>query len=372
MNILIVTSYYVPHLSGLTLYVKSLADALTGNGHRVDILTNRHSVTLSPEEQITQIKIHRLHANFHIGKSPVSLSLIKKSISLLKGKDLVILNLPSLESVPVALLTKLYRKKLLVIHHCDPIVAGPFGGLFTLFATISNFWASLLANKIVSYTKDYASHSPVLSHFLHKVVYVLPPIHSYPPLRDKSQQIAKLVGQHKFKIGFAGRFAADKGIAYLLEAIPLMEKKIQDFVIVFAGPRHPVGETYYNSLSGLLTKYTDRLIFLDSIDPKDMGSFYSNIDVLVLPSVNRTESFGMVQVEALLSKVPLVSSNIPGVRQVIKITDGGVLVSPKSKEEIAAGIIKVLSDKGSYQGHGLNLFSLQNFSKSISSLISSI
>ena len=45
-----------------------------------------------------------------------------------------------------------------------------------------------------------------------------------------------------------------------------------------------------------------------------MGSFYTCIDVLVVPSINSTEAFGLVQVEAMMMGVPVVASDLPGVR----------------------------------------------------------
>ena len=47
----------------------------------------------------------------------------------------------------------------------------------------------------------------------------------------------------------------------------------------------------------------------------EMAKFYPNIDLLVLPSLNSTEAFGLVQIEAMMNGVPCVASNLPGVRQ---------------------------------------------------------
>ena len=50
-----------------------------------------------------------------------------------------------------------------------------------------------------------------------------------------------------------------------------------------------------------------------------MSSFYKSIDLLVLPSINQTEAFGMVQAEAIAG-TPVIAGNLPGVRIPIKLT----------------------------------------------------
>ena len=55
--------------------------------------------------------------------------------------------------------------------------------------------------------------------------------------------------------------------------------------------------------------------FLGNLDPVQMAAFYPNLDVLTVPSLNSTEAFGLVQIEAMMNGVPCVPSALPGVRQ---------------------------------------------------------
>ncbi len=57
--------------------------------------------------------------------------------------------------------------------------------------------------------------------------------------------------------------------------------------------------------------------FLGVLDAAQMAAFYPNLDVITVPSLNSTESFGLVQVEAMLAGVPSVASDLPGVRQTV-------------------------------------------------------
>jgi glycosyltransferase involved in cell wall biosynthesis len=70
-------------------------------------------------------------------------------------------------------------------------------------------------------------------------------------------------------------------------------------------------------------------------------SFYSLIDVLVLPSVDPLEAFGMVQVEALLCQTPVVASDMPGVREVVNRTGLGRIAEKRNPQDIAEKIIEL-------------------------------
>src|ERR1051325_2016615 len=73
-----------------------------------------------------------------------------------------------------------------------------------------------------------------------------------------------------------------------------------------------------------------------------MPAFFANCDALVVPSLNSTESFGLVQVEAMLCGTPVVASDLPGVRQPIRMTGMGEIVPPRDSARLASALIQVL------------------------------
>jgi glycosyltransferase involved in cell wall biosynthesis len=79
-----------------------------------------------------------------------------------------------------------------------------------------------------------------------------------------------------------------------------------------------------------------------------MAAFYRNCDVTVLPSLNSTESFGLVQIESMLNGVPVVASNLPGVRQPVLMTGMGEIAPVGNPTGLAEAILKVLRDPPSY------------------------
>jgi glycosyltransferase involved in cell wall biosynthesis len=79
--------------------------------------------------------------------------------------------------------------------------------------------------------------------------------------------------------------------------------------------------------------------------------FYQNIDVLVVPSLNSTETFGLVQIEAMMGGKPTIASNLPGVRIPPVMTGMGEVIPIGDAEALAAAILRIASHSEMYQGN---------------------
>ena len=109
-------------------------------------------------------------------------------------------------------------------------------------------------------------------------------------------------------------------------------------------------EVYINKLAPMIEALGDRWTFLGILTPAELAAFYRQCDVTVLPSTNSTESFGIVQVESMSCGTPVVASDIPGVRQPVKMTGMGRVVPPANAQALAEGISEVLAHPEQYQG----------------------
>jgi glycosyltransferase involved in cell wall biosynthesis len=81
-------------------------------------------------------------------------------------------------------------------------------------------------------------------------------------------------------------------------------------------------------------------------DPARLANFYALCDVFVVSS--RTDCFPSTQVEAVLSGTPLVTTDIPGAREVVQVTGMGLLVPPRDPAGLAKGILEVLANRERY------------------------
>ena len=90
--------------------------------------------------------------------------------------------------------------------------------------------------------------------------------------------------------------------------------------------------------------------FLGVVTPVEMSAFFHESEVFVLPSLNSTESFGMVQVEAMSCGTPVIASDLPGMRVPVLKTGCGMLVPPANPGELAEALIAVLEEPERYRG----------------------
>ena len=89
-------------------------------------------------------------------------------------------------------------------------------------------------------------------------------------------------------------------------------------------------------------------MFFGVLPAEKLSSFYKVVDILVLPSLNKTEAFGMVQAEAMLQGTPVIAANLPGVRIPIQMTKMGITIPPNTPSKLTNAILRILSDKENY------------------------
>lgn len=355
MNILFALTYYHPHLSGLTVYARRLAESLALRGHDVTVLASCHERSLPIHEMLSGVRIERVHVPFFIHKGAVMPSYIKKLIPLLRDHDVLSLHLPNtpIEASSILIAAQLFRKKPVVItYHCDlNLPKSVLNRLADFVVFLGNISGGMVSSRIVCHTDDYAKHSAFLRFYRDKLEIIPPPITiSQSSNKDTLSFRSQHVSEGEILIGFATRFATEKGIEYLLEAIPLISKALNKFKILFVGEyQNVLGEQKYRkNLAPLLERYHDYVRFAGVLTQEDMAHFFTACDVTVLPSVNSTESFGMVQVESMLCGTPVVVSDIPGVRIPVHTTKMGKVVPPRDPEKLAEAIIDVSLNRNKY------------------------
>jgi len=325
MKILTTLSYYKPHISGLTVCVQRLIGGLSKKDFKFTVLTSRYRNNLLKSEIENSAKIIRSPVLFTFGKVPIMPWYLLQAIGEIKNNDLVWINLPQAEGLIVAVTAKLFGKKIITTVHCLPLL--PNGWQRLLFQKLFDLLNNLtirLADRVVYYTKDYAENTKGLLHIFSKSFYILPPI---PMAKGQGLRVEGRKNSKKFIVGFAGRIAEDKGLEYLLEALSLLESENKNVDLIIAGNINAVGEnSYVKKIKNQFKNIKFKVNFSGEINPKNMFEFYRKIDLLILPSVNRTEAFGIVQVEAMRYGVPVVASDLPGVRVPIQLTGSGRLV----------------------------------------------
>lgn len=357
MKILTVLTYYRPHTSGLTIYVERLSRALVQKGHQVTVLTSQYDPDLPRREVKDGVEIVRAPVLFRVSKGVIMPTFGYLAWKLVLEHDVIHLHLPQFDAAGVALRGRLLRKPTVLTYHCDlELPEGIFNWIVNQIVHGMNLLAGILAHRIGAYTQDFASHSPFLQRFADKVRVILPPV-ELPEVSQGEVEAFRLAhnpeGHHPV-IGMATRFATEKGVEILLRALPKILEEHPQAMVWYAGEYQDVmGEqAYFERLYPLIEQYQekDQWKFLGILTPEQMSAFYPHLDVLVVPSLNSTETFGLVQIEAMMRGTPTVASNLPGVRQPPKMTGMGEVVPIGDADGLAEAILKIFAHPSRYQG----------------------
>ena len=357
MKILTVLTYYRPHTSGLTIYAERLARAFARRGHQVTVMTTQYDPSLLLEETLDGVKIVRVPIAARISKGVIAPTIGLVATKLVAQHDVVQIHLPQFDAPGVAFRGRLFGKPAVLTYHCDLLLPpGFFNRFVNAVVDFQNNMAGMLSNHIVTYTQDYADHSPYLSRYVSKLTPILPPVELSLPL---SGAIEAFADQHHVKerhpvIGMAARFAAEKGVEVLLDALPAILKVYPKAQVLFAGTyQNVIGEQAYSDrLMPRIREYEvqGHWTFLGNLEPVQMAAFYPNLDVLTVPSLNSTEAFGLVQIEAMMSGVPCVASALPGVRQPVSMHGMGRVARIGDSANLAEAILEVLNEPEKFRG----------------------
>lgn len=345
MKVLQSITYYHPYVSGITIYAERLGKALAKRGHRVTTLTSRYDENLKRDESEGKVAIKRVPILFNVGKGPIMPGWPITAWKEMSDVDIVLVHLPQFEGFITAFLAKLRGKVLIAVYHCEvTLQQGVFQRVLESFLNSSQNLTCRLANRIVVYTRDYAKHSKIVSKYKEKTVPIYPPVELAK--RGKPLPIEK--SDAEVWIGFSGRISAEKGIEYLLGAFERVKSEFVNPKLLLAGGEGVGESVYVERIKALIDRQAEDIVMLGELSQEVLRSFYESIDVLVLPSVNSTEAFGLVQVEAMLCETPVVATDLPGVRVPVGETGMGKIVPPRDSKALADAILKVVYNKKLY------------------------
>ena len=353
MRILIVLTYYRPHTSGLTIYAERLARGLAARGHQVTVLTSRFDRSRSIEAVEDGVQVVRAPVLFRVSKGVIMPAFGWLATQLVREHDVISLHLPQFDAAGVAVRGRLMGKPTTLTYHCDlRLPPSPFNYLVNQVVHGMNRLAGLFSDRVIAYTQDFADHSPFLNTFRDKMEVIPPPV-ELPEVGPGA--VAAFARMHSLDgsgpvIGMVARLAAEKGVEVLLNALPRVLETYPEARVLFAGQYRDVlgEEAYARRLAPLLRQYEERWEFLGVLNPLQLAAFYPNLACLVVPSLNSTESFGLVQVEAMLCGTPSIASDLPGVRQPVLQTGMGEVTPVGDSAALAEAIIRVVSGSVNY------------------------
>ncbi len=139
---------------------------------------------------------------------------------------------------------------------------------------------------------------------------------------------------------FVGALEKRKGVEFLIRSFPMVKEKIPATKLVIVG--NGSERTYLQNLASTLG-IEDDVSFVGRINDDELDFIYERSNVFVLPSMY--ESFGLVLLEAMSHRKPVVTTRIMGVTELVTAGFNGLLVEPRNAQQLAEAIVKVLSEE---------------------------
>ncbi|MFA5163109.1 MAG: glycosyltransferase family 4 protein [Patescibacteria group bacterium] len=286
-------------------------------------------------------------------------------LSQLGRFDYIYLHYPFFGASELVWLFKIFNKKtkLIIHYHMDVDFDSP---LLKIAAGPAKLLRSSLfkkADKIICSSFDYLKNSSI------KDIYQKYPekfreipfgvdlekfkpdiLKSEPenPLIAASRNIIKFVSDnfinhHQLSVLFVGgldRAHYFKGVDKLITAFSRLKDDRFILKICGEGELRPQYEQLASELG-----IRDKVKFLGKLGGHDLIKAFQGAAVLVLPSINRNEAFGLVLIEALACGTPVIASNLPGVRSVFSDKQEGYLIEPGDISDLQNKIQMILSDE---------------------------
>ena len=302
-------------------------------GHQVTVLTSRYDPHLPARESRDGVQVIRPRVLMRVSKGVLMPSMFYWAWVNIRRADVVHLHLPQLDAAYIALICRLLNKPIVLTYHCDLLLPNGFiHSIANQVSHLANHISMGLANQVVVNTMDYAEESSFLRRYLPKIRAIPTPVELVSPTQADVEGLrhkARLEPGQRI-IGMVARLAAEKGVEYLVQAMPEIIQKFPTARVLHVGQYENVlgEEEYAAKLKPMIQALGEHWTFLGILPAAELSAFYQLCDVTVLPSTNSTESFGIVQVESMACGTPVVASDLPGVRQPVMMTGMGRVVPP--------------------------------------------
>lgn len=340
---------------GLEVAAQELAVSMSRRGHNIHVFTTSAGYKKSIEKR-ENLTIYRYGTNVRFYNRNLSLGLLFKPL----GYEMDVLHLhvgsSPFELFAALLYIKKRRKPLVITYHGD-VIPSRRGLLYRSSVYLYNATAQKLldyAYVIISPSRCYINASVLLKKYEYKAISIPNGINfddftvSY--FKKDCRKRLKL-SPDKNIILFVGVLHTKKGPDVLIKAMPriLNEHPNTELVLIGHGAMR-----YELEKLAKETRVQNSVVFTGYIEERLKPLYYKAADVFCLPSTITSESFGIVNLEAMASGIPVVASRIGGIPDIVKNGENGLLMPPEDSQALADSIIFLLDNEGVRQKMGEN------------------
>jgi glycosyltransferase involved in cell wall biosynthesis len=327
---------FYPFIGGVENYVFYMSRELVKLGHEVSVICANEPTSVS-EETVDGVKTSRLSYIAKIANTNITPDLPFKIHR--EDFDIMHTHIPTPWSADWSrIIAKRKNKPLVVTYHNDIIGSG-FANYIAKFYNSTALKGLLKsADKIIITQPNYIKYSLYLEDY-----------------KDKVEVVPNGVDVDKFKPGnftqkkntifflsLLDEFHGYKGLDYLLNALQIVKKTIPDVKLIVGG-KGVLMDRYIKTAQSM--GLSDNVEFHGFIPDDRMAEYYSSASIFVLPSISSLqEGFGIVALEALACKTPVITTDIVGISSDLVMEKAGLSIPPKDHEALAESIITLLED----------------------------
>lgn len=332
MRIAHVSATFPPYYGGTGNVCYHNARALAARGHEVHVFTAASHGEQDDPEGVT---VRRVSPVIRVGNAA-----FLPQMTRLRHIEMIHLHYPFIGGAEYVLGGSVRSHIPVVLtYHNDLVAPGLRGWIFRLYDRLVTTQALARARRVCVVSLDHAQSSPLLARLLAQdpARFVDLPngvsVETFHPGVCGDAVRARLgIPGDAFVVAFVAALDSAhyfKRLDLLLEALALQPEITTHLLVVGSGNQ----ELHYRKIAGTLGVQS-RVHFVGSVRHDRLPPYLAAADVLALGS-DRVESFGLVLLEAMAVGRPVVATDIPGVRSVVRNGEDGLLVEPGSADALA-------------------------------------
>lgn len=341
IKVLQTNKLYYPVTGGIERVVQQLAEGLSDKTETTVLVCQKEGRTV--HENINEVPVIRCRTLFHVSSLPISLSYVWRFKKEAQKNDIVHIHMP-FPLGDFACLLSGYKGKVVLWWHSDIVRQKR---MMFFYRPLMN-WLLRRADAIVVATEGHIKGSKYLKPYAGKCVIIPFGVDDHIKKEADSwfSEGKKEPGKECVRFLFVGRLVYYKGIKNLLEAYSELvskEQKLKEKMVLDIVGSGPLEKELYEYVreNGL----QDRIFFHTKVTDAQLMEFYKKCDVFVLPSQQRSEAFGLVQIEAMVFGKPVINTNLPsGVPYVSLDGITGLTVETSDIDGLAQALKKLATD----------------------------
>ena len=314
MKVLHIGKFFPPHRGGMETYLRDLCCVQAAHLD-VTALVHRSEASLFDLSEVYcadgggNVQIRRTARWFNVGFIPVSpffLISLERTLTTVQP-DLLHLHHPNASLIWLLLSPSARKLPWVSTWHSDidtPGVTRMVSAAYSLYRPIEQ---ALLrrSQAIIATSQTYLEGSEALKPHQHQHKCTVVPLGLYVPRLPSQRAFTSVKELERPQLLFVGRLAFYKGVDVLIKSLTYLSDC--QLTVVGDGPERLKLKTLVEDL-----QLTTRVRFLSNLGDTDLWEMYDQCDIVCLPSVDKTEAFGVVLLEALHMGKPVVATEIPG------------------------------------------------------------